>query len=183
MIEVEIKAKIPNLESIKQKLKELNAEFVKTEKQADHIFGREKDLDKEHKIIDGYFSARIRERGDKLCVEFKEINRTGAGMEFSSPLASLESGFNFLSKLGFEKAFNILKVREIYKYYGFEISLDNVEQLGFFIEIEHPSKEDGDKTEALRGCNNLLNTIDPDATVEHKKYGDLMQEIINNKNV
>lgn len=181
MIEVEIKAKVQDLKPVKEKLKELNAEFVGTEKQADHIFGRAKDLDKEHKIIEGYFSARIRERGDKRHVEFKEIKRAGVSMEFSAPLASLESGFNFLEKLDFEKAFNISKVREIYKYKDFEISLDNVEQLGFFIEIEHLSKKDDDKTKALKECQDLLNIIAPSAIVEHKKYGDLMQELINDK--
>lgn len=181
MIEVEIRAKVQNLELSKERLKKLNAEFLETEKQVDHIFGRAKDLDKEHKIIEGCFSARIRERGDKRNVEFKEIKRTGAGMEFSSPLASLESGFNFLKKLDFEEAFTISKIREIYKYQDFEICLDNVEQLGFFIEIEHSSKDDGDKTEALKECQNLLNVIAPDAIIEPKKYGDLMQEIINKK--
>jgi adenylate cyclase, class 2 len=179
MIEVEIRAKVHNLEQIKDTLNKLKAVFVRTEKQVDHVFGRIKDLDQEHKIIENCFSARIREKGDKRCVEFKEIKRTGAGMEFSSPLASLESGLNFLDKLDFKEAFKISKIREIYKYKDFEICLDNVEKLGFFIEIEHPSKDDGDKDEAVQECRDLLNVIAPDAILEPKKYGDLMQEIIN----
>ena len=179
MIEVEIRAKVRDFESIKNKLNELNAKFVKTEKQADHIFGRAKDLDEEHKIIDGYFVARIRERDNKKSVEFKEIKRAGAGMEFSSPLASLESGLNFLEKLDFVEAFTVSKVRETYNYQDFEICLDKVEQLGLFIEIEHPCKDDGDKTEALKECQALLTIIVPEAVVEPKKYGDLMQEVIN----
>lgn len=181
MIEVEIRAKVQSLEPSKERLKKLNVEFLETEKQIDYIFGRAKDLDKDHKIIEGCFSARIRERGDKRNVEFKEIKRTGVGMEFSSPLASLESGFNFLKKLDFEEAFTISKIRENYKYQDFEICLDNVEQLGFFIEIEHSNKDDNDKTEALEKCQDLLNVIAPDAIIEPKKYGDLMQEIINKK--
>jgi adenylate cyclase, class 2 len=179
MIEVEIRARVPNLELIKGTLNKLKAEYIRTEKQADYIFGRVKDLDEEHKIIEGCFSARIREKGDKRSVEFKEIKRTGAGMEFSSSLASLESGLNFLEKLNFKEAFTISKIREIYKYQDFEICLDNVEKLGFFIEIEHPCKDDGDKTEALAECQNLLKMIAPEAVIEPKKYGDLMQEVIN----
>lgn len=181
MIEVEIKAKVQDLKVVKEKLKELKAEFICIEKQADYIFGRAKDLDKEHKIIEGYFSARIREKDDKKHVEFKEIKREGVSMEFSAPLASLKSGFNFLGKLDFEKAFNISKIREIYKYKDFEISLDDVEQLGFFVEVEHPNKKDDDKTKDLRECKDLLDVIAPNAVVENKKYGDLMQELINNK--
>lgn len=179
VIEVEIRAKVLDLDQIKGSLKKLNAEYIKTEKQADHVFGRDKDLDEEHKIIEGHFSARIREKGDKRCVEFKEIKRDGVGMEFSSPLASVESGLNFLDKLDFKEAFTISKIRDIYKYQDFEICLDNVEKLGFYIEIEHPSKHDGEKSEALKECLDLLNIISPDAIIEPKKYGDLMQEIIN----
>ncbi|PIR89804.1 class IV adenylate cyclase [bacterium (Candidatus Gribaldobacteria) CG10_big_fil_rev_8_21_14_0_10_37_21] len=179
MIEVEIKAKVQSLEPIKEKLLSLAAELLKTEKQVDRVFGRVKDLDQEHKVIEGFFSARIRGRGEKRNVEFKEINRTGVGMEFSSPLSSVESGINFLTKLGFEEAFTILKVREIYKYKDFEICLDDVEQLGLFIEVEYPLKNDGDRTGALKECQDLLNLVAPNATVEPKKYGDLMQEVIN----
>jgi len=179
MIEVEIRAKVNNFEKIRNELKKLNAEFIKQEKQADYIFGRAKDLDSEHKILEGHFVARIREKGDKRLLEFKEINRNGVGMEFSSSLSSIESGFNFLQKLDFEKSFSIIKNLESYKYQDFEICLDDVEQLGFFIEIEHSSKEDGDKTEALKKCQDLLNLIASGAILESKKYGDLMQELIN----
>ena len=182
MIEIEIRAKVKNLETVREQLKKLNAKYVKTERQADHIFGRAVDLDGEHKIIEGCFIARIREKGDKGSIEFKEIKRTGIGMEFSSPLANLESGLNFLEKLDFERAFTISKVRETYSYQDFELCLDEVEQLGFFIEIEHPCKDDGNKPDALKECQNLLNTLVPGATIEPKKYGDLMQEIINRNN-
>lgn len=181
MIEAEIRAKVNSLRPIKTRLKKLKAEFLGKEKQADFIFGRAKDLDGEHKILEGHFVARIREKGDRRSVEFKEINRTGVGMEFSSPLASIKSGFNFLNGLDFEESFSIIKNREKYKYQDFEICLDSVEQLGFFVEIEHSSKEDGDKTEALRDCQKLLSKIAPGAVLEPKKYGDLMQELINKK--
>ena len=182
MIEVEIRAKVQDFSSIKKRLEEMGAQFLKKERMVDHIFGRSKDLDGEHKIIDGHFSARIREKGDKKSVEFKEIKRAGAGMEFSSPVSSLEAGLNFLEKLDFEEAFTVSKIRETYEYQGFEICLDEVDALGYFIEIEHPCKEDNDKSIALKECENLLALIAPDAVFEPKKYGDLMQEVINEKN-
>lgn len=158
----------------------MGGQFLKKEKMVDYIFGRAKDLDQERKIIDGHFSARLRQKNDKISVEFKEIRRAGAGMEFSSPVASLEAGLNFLEKLDFAKAFIVAKTRETYEYQEFEICLDEVEQLGLFIEIEHHCKEDNDKSEALKECKDFLNLIAPGAVLEPKKYGDLMQEIINN---
>lgn len=179
MIEIEIRAKIQDFEPVKKQLKNLEAEFLKRESQVDHIFGRDKDLDDEHKIIEGRFVARIREKGDKRWLEFKEIKRTGAGLEFSSPLASIESGFNFLEKLDFKKAFTVSKLRELYKYQDFEICLDNVDTLGLFLEIEHSNREDNDESEVLKKCRDLLKIIDPEAVLEPKKYGDLIQEAIN----
>ena len=174
MIEIELKAKVLNFKNIKIELNKLGAEFIKTKKIADHIFSRDIDLDNEHNMIEGSFVARIREQDDKKSLEFKEIKRNGICMEFNSPLANLESGHNFLKQLDFKESFTISKTREIYRYIDFEICLDDVNQLGLFIEIEHPK--------SLQKCQDLLKIIAPKAIIENKKYGDLMQELINKKN-
>lgn len=179
MIEIEIRAKIKNLEKAKKNLTDLGAKFIKKEKQLDKIYGREKDLDKEHKIIEGRFSARVRQKGEKIFVELKEIRRTGAGLEFSSSLTKIEHGAYFLSKLDYNEAFTISKIREVYKLDDFEISLDRVEKLGDFIEIEHHDKSGNDEEKSLNECKKLLTKIDPEVQIETRKYGDLMQELIN----
>ena len=179
MIEIEIRAKIKNINSVRDKILELGAQHIKTEEQVDRIFGRSKDLDKEHKIIEGCFSARIRQKGNKILVELKEIRRTGAGLEFSSPISKSEDGAYFLQKLDYEEAFVISKVREMYELDSFEISLDQVNQLGSFIEIESRSKDDNRKEELVQECKDLLSKIDPEATSEPKKYGDLIQDLMN----
>lgn len=181
MVEVEIRARVNDLQIIKKRLSELGARLLKQEKMADYVFGRAKDLDQDHKIIDGHFSARIREKNDKISVEFKEIKRAGAGMEFSSAVSSLEAGLNFFEKLDFERAFVVAKTREIYEYQGFEICLDDVDQLGSFVEVEHPMKTGKDIEKAFKECQDILHQIAPDAIIEPKKYGDLMQEKINKK--
>lgn len=179
MIEIEIRAKIKNLEKTRDKIKSLGGKFVSKEKQVDKIFGRDKDLDQNHKIIEGRFSARVRQKGDDFLVELKEIRRTGAGLEFSSPITKIADGDNLLSNLDFKEAFTISKRRENYELDDFEIKLDQVESLGNFIEIEHFDKTSDNKERALAECKNLLKKIDSDAKIENKKYGDLMQELIN----
>jgi adenylate cyclase class 2 len=181
MIEVEIRAKVKNLEKIRSKLKKLNFIFVKKIKQVDSIFGRNSDLDNQHKIIDGCFIARIREINEKKTLEFKEIKRNGICTEFNIPITNLDLSLNFLNKLDFQESFTISKVREIYTYKEFEISLDEVKQLGSFIEIEHQSKDGQEAKLALDECNKMLSLIEPEAIIEPKKYGDLIQELINNK--
>jgi len=180
MIEVEIRAKIQDPEKVKQRLKDLRVELFKTEKQIDHIFGRDKDLDENHKMIEGRFVARLRERNNQVSLEFKEIKRSGAGLEISSPLSKLEDGQSFLASLDFKKAFAIVKQREIYRYQDCEICLDSVDSLGQFVEIEYIGQADGEKT-ALEKCRDLLRALDPTAISEPKKYGDLMQEMINKR--
>jgi adenylate cyclase class 2 len=182
MIEVEIRAKIKNLAFIKRKIKDLGGKYIKTEKQVDKIFGRKKYLDKDHKIIEGHFSARVRQTGNNISVELKEIRRTGAGLEFSSKVSTIDQGVYFLSKLDFKEAFTISKNRDIHKYKNFEISLDKIDKLGSFIEIEHWQKTGSDKEKAIKECIDLLNKIDPKVKIETKKYGDMMQELINGKN-
>jgi len=83
MIEVEIRSKIEDINLTRDKILSLDAKQIKTERQTDKIFGRPDDLDENHKIIEGHFSARVRQKADKILVEFKEIRRTGAGLEFS----------------------------------------------------------------------------------------------------
>lgn len=181
MIEVEIRARIKDKKGLKKKLKEVGANFVKTEKQVDRIFGNSMFLDSDNMIVEGGLSARIREIGDKKTLEFKEILRQKGGVEIESVLSDVRVGLRFLEKLKFEEAFTISKLRETYSYNGFTICLDDVAQLGDFIEIEKMVDFSGGEKKAREECVDLLNILSPDSEIENKKYGDLMQEILNGK--
>ncbi len=183
MVEIEIRAKIENFATTKKNLARLGAKLKDLEKQVDKVFGREKDLDKNRMIIEGHFSARIRQKGDKIKTEFKEIRRTGAGHEFSLPVESMDDGVFLLSNLDFEEAFTLSKTRETFSLNGFEICLDQVDELGNFIEIEHYVQDGTKKDDAINECKDLLKKIAPTARIEPRKYGDLMQELLNSKKI
>lgn len=184
MTEVEIKAKVKDFNLAKENLKILRAKHIKTEKLIDRIFGRDKDMDENHCHIEGTFNARIRACDDKMRVELKEIKRAGAGMEVSSPIFNIDDGVRFLQKLDYKEVFTISKIRETYELGDFEICLDEVDKLGKFIEIEHREKDGQNIEKALIECKEFLLQVDSSAEIIKKKYGDLMQEIINkNKNV
>jgi len=178
MIEVEVKARIDNIDEIKQKINLLNAKFLKQETQIDKVFGNPIFLDSDNKAIEGGIISRIRVINDKKVLEFKEIMRTGGGIEVESELNNLDDGIALLKKLGFEEAFTVSKVRETYSYKDFKICIDNVEKLGCFIEIEKMINSDEEKNKAREECIKLLNLISSDCKIENRKYGDLMQEII-----
>jgi len=181
MIEVEIRARIKNIEKIKDELKKIDAKFIKTEKQVDRIFGHPMFLGSEKMIIEGGLSARIREVDDEKVLEFKEILRKSGGIEIKSKLSDINVGLKFLEKLQFSEAFIVSKLRKSYLYNNFTICLDSVDQLGDFIEIEKLINFSDDKEKARKECEDLLRILSPDSKIENKKYGDLMQEILNKK--
>ncbi|HOF50316.1 MAG TPA: class IV adenylate cyclase [Candidatus Colwellbacteria bacterium] len=180
MIETEIRAKVGDLRKIADKIISLGGEFVSKEQQIDKVFGRPEDLDENHQIIDGHFSSRIRQKSGKISLDFKEIKRGQSGIDISAPINSIETGVKLLTALGFEEAFSVSKARETYKLKDFEICLDDVEKLGSFIEIEWVGNGENYDS-ALQECKSLLEEIDPSAVLENKKYGDLMQELINSQ--
>jgi len=179
LIEVEIRAKVGDFDAIKQRFKEIGISFVKSERQMDKIFGAKKFLDSEHKIVEGGIVARIREIDDKIKLEFKEISREKGGIELSCEAPNIEMAVKMLEKLDFEEAFTIKKDREVYSYQNFEICLDEVEQLGNFIEIEKMVNSKEEMDAAREECVNLLKQISPGAEITNEKYGDMMQNIIN----
>ena len=179
MIEIEIRAKINDIEKVKDNLKRADAKFIKTEDQIDRIFGHSMFLDENKFIIEGGLSARIRQVNDKKEVDFKEITRDKAGIEVSAEIGSVEDGLRFLKKLGFEEAFTLKKSRDVFEYNNFTICLDRVDKLGNFIEIEKLVDSNSEEEKIRQECIKLLNKFAPDSHIERRKYGDLIQELLN----
>ncbi len=179
MIEVEVRARVDDFNQIKKKLKEIKALHTSSVRQTDKIFGHPKFLDSKNMIIEGGIVPRIRSVNDKCSLEFKEIHRTSGGIELKSELSDIGLGIIFLKKLGFKETFTVDKKRESYKYRGFAIELDDVDKLGCFIEIEKNVSSPEEQELARKECIGLLALISPNSKIENRKYGDLMQELIN----
>jgi len=179
MIEVEIRSKINNREEIKKRLQDMDAKFIKNVRQIDKIYGHPNFLDENNFIIDGGVVPRIRAVNNTNTLEFKEIVREGGGFEIKADLPNIDIGIEFLQKLGFNEAFTLDKSRDYYTYNDFEICVDDVKTLGSYIEVEKNVLTPEEKDQAREDCLNLLKKISPDLTVEPRKYGDLIQEKIN----
>ncbi len=178
MLEVEVRAKVDSFRSIRERLNDM-ARFMGSTHQADTIFGHPNFLDSESKVIEGGVISRIRESGDRKVLEFKEISRERGGLELKHEITDPVKIKEFLEKLGFKEAFTINKVRETYLYRDFLVCLDTVEELGKFIEVEKFANSEKEAGEIWKQCFDVLKDIVPEAEVEHRKYGDMMQEIIN----
>ena len=169
------------MEKAEDRLKNLEAKFVSRKKQIDKIFGHPMFLDSKNMIVEGGLVARIRKIDDEEKLEFKEISRKTGGIEICSRLDNMDEGLKFLDKLNFKESFTVSKERTLYKYKGFSVCLDRVEHLGNFIEIEKLISKEEDKEKTKDECLELLQSLGLDYKIENRKYGDLMQEIINNK--
>jgi len=181
MIEVEVKARLDNFDEVRENFSKLGVWLETKELQKDIIFGKEKDLDNEHKLKEGAIMARIRQKNDKVIICFKEVDRALGRFESESEAPDLETAKRFLKKLEFEEAFEIEKLRENYGYKKFSIALDEVKELGRFIEIEKIVNKTEERERAMSECLDLLNFLSPSAKIERNKYGDLMQDLINSK--
>jgi adenylate cyclase class 2 len=180
MIEVEVRAKVDSFRGLRQVLGE-KARFMGSTHQSDTIFGHPSFLDSENKVIEGGLVSRIRESGDKKVLEFKEISRQSGGLELRHEITDPVKIREFLEKLGFREAFVINKVRETYLYRDFLVCLDTVENLGQFIEVEKFAGSEKEAGEIWKQCLDVLKEFAPESEVEHRKYGDMMQELINGK--
>jgi predicted adenylyl cyclase CyaB len=179
MLEVEAKIRVKNFDEAKKNLEKLGAEKIAEKEQTDRVYGRDEDLDEEHKIIEGRFSARIRKVNEVCRIDFKEILRGKAGDEHNIDVDDMDEGDKFLRALGFEEAFTSSKKRAEWQLEDFKICLDDFPKLGMFIEAEKEFEKGTGREEAHRSCVEVLKKIDPNGEIEDKKYGDLIQEVIN----
>lgn len=131
MLEVEIKAKI-NRDLIKEKLSKLNLHPIKKEKQVDTYFHHPC---RDFKLRDE--ALRVREIQGELYLAYKgpKVDPDTKSREEIQVEVGKEI-FSLLKSLGFIAFEKIIKEREIYKWQGLKICIDQVEMLGSFIEIE-----------------------------------------------
>lgn len=179
MIEVEIRARVNELDEIRAKLEELGAKQVNKVHQLDRTFSHPMFLDENHSIFDGGFSARVRQVDEKVKIDFKEICRDKKhGMQVSAPVSSAEMGVEFLKRMGWEESFTIDKIRETFSLDGFKICLDNIQRIGIFIEIEKEVALRAGADQAREDCKELMKKLSPKSDVMTDYYGDLMFRLV-----
>lgn len=141
--DTEIEIKIPvgekTFSRVRKQLENI-AEFVSSVKHLDKYFTPVHRNFVEPKFPYEWFS--IRKRGDKNILNYKHYYPENAEVtthsdEFETEIEKPEKLEKILSALDFEELVTVDKKREVYVYKDeLEISLDKVEELGNFIEIE-----------------------------------------------
>lgn len=132
-MEVEARVKVDNLEKLKQQLAGLGAEFLKEKTQVDSIFKKKGEEFKQQGS--GDFILRIRE-SDKNIFTFKSLtDRAGVWVEHETEIGNPEDMKKILERTGFSKAITMTKKRLQGKLGDFEVCLDDIKELGTYMEI------------------------------------------------
>jgi adenylate cyclase class 2 len=135
MLEVELKVKIPSLDPVRAALVSRNAVFLGRVHEHDIYYNAPH---RDFGITDE--AVRVRYTDDHAVVTYKGPKIKKYGLKAREELNfGVESGRDFetlLERLGFTKTAEVNKWRETYRSDGATISLDTVDELGTFAEIE-----------------------------------------------
>jgi adenylate cyclase class 2 len=161
-VEVEIKIEIENIDKIRNEVSNFG-KLVKSIKQVDEYYVPcHRDFFAQKPFQTEWL--RIRTNPDKTIFEYdKSINKNESGEqecaeEYETEISNPEELRKILNFLNFEKVIIIEKQREYWECGNLEISLDNIKDLGFFIEVE--AKGDfKDNYEAKKACFDFLKKI------------------------
>ena len=175
MIEVEVKAKINSFEEMEEKLESLGAKKSKTEFQEDIYFASP--------IVDFAQTdeaLRIRTTDSNTFITYKGPklnNKAKTRKEVEMEIENAEKAKDIFEEIGFKEVRTVRKNRQYYKYENFEISLDDVEGLSPYMEIEIEVSEGEDYSEAQSKIFELFEKLGITNGFERTSYMELLEKL------
>ena len=178
MIEVEVKAKINGFKEIENKLTKLGAVKSKCEFQEDIYFASPiVNFEKTDEAL------RIRKTKDNTFITYKgpKLNKKAkTRKEIEMIIESADKALDIFEEIGFKKVRSVKKNRQYYTYENFEISLDDVEGLEPYMEIEIGIDDNKDYIEAQESIFQLYEKLNITDNFETTSYLELLEKL-NNK--
>lgn len=147
--EIEIRIFLEDYNPILNWLK-VNAELIKTSKQSDYYFEHPNRpfiyIDSQgEKNADDWLRVRFGKNNEVCYKKWHRDKRTGKSLyadEIETSVQDAKKLIQILESLGFKKISTIKKRRESWQYNNFQFDCDDVEGLGFFVEIEYKGEVD-----------------------------------------
>jgi adenylate cyclase class 2 len=144
MLEVEAKFAVPEPGDVRDRLNRQRVPMVRRQQERDVYYNApHRDFGETDEAL------RVRYDDTGVSVTYKgpkvRVGSAKAREEFNLAVASGETLEEILSRLGFRRAAVVSKVREFYEMEDVTVTLDDVEGLGTYIEIEiltEDAKED-----------------------------------------
>lgn len=177
MIEVEIKAKIENNIEAFEKIKEIGGVYSHSEKQHDIYFNGERDFKKTDEALrirevpDGDDLKRILTyKGPKLDTETKTRK------EIEVTVDNTENMIDILVNLGFTPSAVVDKMRRIFTYEDYVISVDKLSKLGYYMEIELVTNDESDIDKIQEDIFNIFEKLGITSGFEKASYLELLEK-------
>lgn len=171
-MEVEVRAKVNDLQEMKKGLEAMGASFGKEKKQVDYIFRRKGDEKKEQKP--GDFILRIRDSEKKTLALKALTDVMGAWEEYELGIDNAEEMRKIVERMGFFNSLIMVKKRIPGKLDDFSVCLDDVDGLGTYIEIELKSDDKKSAKKRLAELSSKLGIKEDN--IEHKGYVVMLSE-------
>ena len=175
MIEVEVKARINSFKEMENKLENIGAVKSKEEFQEDIYFASP--------IVDfGQTdeALRIRTTNNNTFITYKgpKLNdKAKTRKEVEMTIESAQKAKDIFEEVGFKPARTVRKNRQYYTYKNFEISLDDVEGLKPYMEIEIVLDEDEDYSKAQSKIFELFEKLGITDGFERTSYMELLEKL------
>ena len=175
MIEVEVKAKIDSFEEMEKRLENLGAIKSKKEFQEDIYFASP--------IVDFAQTdeaLRIRTTNNNIFITYKgpKLNKDAkTRKEVEMSIESAGKAKDIFEEIGFKEVRTVRKNRQYYTYENFEISLDDVEGLNSYMEIEISLEDGNDYDDAQKSIFELFEKLGITEGFERTSYLELLENI------
>ncbi len=172
--EIEAKLKVDSFDDVQRRLTELGAEFVGEYFQKDYY------LDDRHRSLtngdrclrlrsqttSGRKTAKLTYKGAKEKGDFKKRREIEIDISDSDALTEL------LSALGYASVTVVEKKRRLWRISGCEVGLDQLPELGSFVEVEGPNSESIAEVQRSLGLGHLPHIAESYAClIEQKQSG------------
>ena len=175
MIEVEVKAKIDSFKEMEEKLENIGASKSKTEFQEDIYFASP--------IVDFAETdeaLRIRTTNNNTFITYKgpKLNdKAKTRKEVEMTIENSEKAKDIFTEIGFMEVRTVRKNRQYYTYENFEISLDDVEGLSPYMEIEIALDDSEDYSQAQDEIFKLFEKLGITDGFERTSYLELLENL------
>jgi len=178
MREIEVKAKLLDKKSFLAAAEKLNIKFSNIITQIDTTYETAISYDDPNWNI-----FRIRKQDDKLILTMKHkaSTRSRDNYEYETLIENELEVIKMLERLGYVRGVTINKKRRIAKHKDIELCIDEIDELGDFVEVEKLAEDDADVDKIQNTLWELLVSMGvKPADRVYKGYDTLMHQLKSN---
>ncbi len=141
--EIEAKLQVDSHVSVRAKLNALSAEYLSDQQQEDIYYD-----DDETKLMHADKALRLRiqtsDQGQQFYITYKgpkQADDFKKRQEIEFTVEDAQAAQQFLVALGYQPRLTVKKARQLWRYRDCLVGLDQLPELGLFVEIEGPDSQ------------------------------------------